>query len=37
MEGAYAAGRALELGPDNDAVASAAAMLIDAACGQVRP
>ena len=37
MEGAYAAGRALDLGPDNDAVASAAAMLIDAACGQVRP
>lgn len=37
MEGAYAAGRALDLGPDNDAVASAAAMLIDAACGQAQP
>ncbi|WP_434613601.1 TetR/AcrR family transcriptional regulator [Azospirillum sp. B2RO_4] len=37
MEGAYAAGRALDLGPGNDAVASAAAALIDGACGQARP
>ncbi|SMF79252.1 transcriptional regulator, TetR family [Azospirillum oryzae] len=37
MEGAYAAGRALDLGPSNDAVASAAAALIDGACGQARP
>ncbi|MCM8734026.1 TetR/AcrR family transcriptional regulator [Azospirillum sp. A1-3] len=37
MEGAYAAGRVLDLGPANDAVASAAAMLIDAACAQARP
>lgn len=36
MEGAYAAGRALDLGPGNDAVASAAAALIDGACGQAR-
>ncbi|PWC58431.1 transcriptional regulator [Azospirillum sp. TSH7] len=36
MEGAYAAGRALDLGPANDAVASAAAMLVDAACAQAR-
>ena len=33
MEGAYAAGRALDLGPGNGAVASAAAALIDGACG----
>ncbi|PWC33156.1 TetR/AcrR family transcriptional regulator [Azospirillum sp. TSO35-2] len=33
MEGAYAAGRALDLGTGNPAVASAAAALIDAACG----
>lgn len=33
MEGAYAAGRALDLGPGNGAVASAAAALIDSACG----
>lgn len=33
MEGAYAAGRALDLGPGNEAVASAAAALIDRACG----
>ena len=36
MEGAYAAGRALDLGPGNDAVASAAAALIDGACGKGR-
>ncbi|CAO3412927.1 Transcriptional regulator, AcrR family [Azospirillum endophyticum] len=36
MEGAYAAGRALDLGPGNEAVASAAAALIDAACGGLR-
>ncbi|WP_042696063.1 TetR/AcrR family transcriptional regulator [Azospirillum sp. B506] len=36
MEGAYASGRALDLGPGNEAVASAAAALIDAACGKGR-
>lgn len=34
MEGAYAAGRALDLGPGNEAVASAAAALIDGACAE---
>jgi len=34
MEGAYAAGRVLDLGPGNEAVASAASSLIDGACGE---
>ncbi|WP_148219274.1 TetR/AcrR family transcriptional regulator [Azospirillum sp. B510] len=36
MEGAYAAGRVLDLGPGNASVASTAAALIDLACGKLR-